>query len=533
MKTVKKIICVLLTLVLSFLCLITAAADNKHNLEVLVVSDTHYEAAALLNALPVNDSQKYEVYRNVNSQGKLSYESEAILRSVLETFIESDTEIMLIPGDICDTDRQDYRHAIAQILAQAEEAGKKIFLINGNHDISKFESTVMFKEAFADFGYNEALCVDANSCSYTAELNENYRLIAVDSCVYGKDGGKVNDSVLQWVEQQAIQAKNDGKNLIGIMHHAIIPHFFGESLIEGSLLIDGYRKVSEKFADWGIKFVFSGHFHGNDIAQFDSKKGNRIYDIMTGSLISSPNPFRKVTFSDDGVSVNTFYVNHIDTTFLPIGFTDVQINAINQDFTSYSKGFFQVGISKWIDSYLGTPRKIADLLDLSPNDSVYKQLERLMPYITDALKLPIYANSENSEANLEKIALLAGAEFPESNYNSVPMLVSTILGAQFAGDENIKADDVEVTLLICCLKSGISYAFSGIICELLFDNGLDSFFDFIGFNPRDSFQEAIAAQLFEDIVFKQGIKKLITPVINGFTSDYYEPADLNVELECY
>jgi len=534
MRIAKKIICVLLTVVLSLSCLITAAAQENNNLDVIIISDTHYEAAALLNASTDDDSEKGEVYRNVNAQGKLSYESEAILRSMLQTFVESDTDIILIPGDICDTDRQDYRLAIANIFKQVEATGKKIYVINGNHDISKFDSTIKFKEAFADFGYNEALCVDSNSCSYTVELDDNYRLIAVDSCVYGEDGGKINSNVMQWVEQQAIQAKHDGKKLIGIMHHAIIPHFFGESLLEGSLLIDNYSKVSEKFTNWGIKFVFTGHFHGNDISQSISNNGNKIYDIMTGSLITYPNPYRKITFSDEKVTVNTMYVNQIDTAYLPVGFTDTQLNAINQDFVAYSKGFFEAGMARWINSYLGTPRKLADILNLSREDPTYKLLERLMPYIGNALSMPIYDDPDNPNAgSLEKVANYAGVEFPDSEYTTVSMLISKILGSQFAGDENIKADSVEVTLLLDCMRSCIASAFSGILCDILYKNGLVSIFDFFGLNIRQIFEASIAEKIFKSSALEIEINRLIAPIINGFTSDYYEPSDLNVELESY
>jgi calcineurin-like phosphoesterase family protein len=532
MRIVKKTNCVLLSVILSLSCLITAAAQENKNLDVFVISDTHYEAAALLNASPEDDLEKDEVYRNVNAQGKLSYESEAILRSMLQTFVESDTDIMLIPGDICDTDRQDYRLEIAKIFKQVEATGKKIYLINGNHDISKFDSTIEFKEAFADFGYNEALCVDANSCSYTVELDDNYRLIAVDSCVYGEDGGKINNNVLQWVEQQAIQAKHDGKKLIGIMHHAIIPHFFGESLLEGTILIDNYSKISEKFTNWGIKFVFTGHFHGNDISQSMLNNGNKIYDIMTGSLITYPNPYRKITFFNDKVTINTKYVNHIDTAYLPVGFTDAQLNAINHDFVAYSKGFFEAGMSRWINSYLGTPRKLADLLNLSKEDTAYKLLERFMPYIGNALTMPIYEDNPNS-SSLEKIANYAGVEFPDSEYTSVSMLISKILGSQFAGDENIKADSVEVTLLLDCMRSCIASAFSGILCDILYKNGLGSIFDFFGLNIREIFEASIAEKIFKSSALEIEINRLIAPIINGFTSDYYEPSDLNVELESY
>ena len=89
--------------------------------------------------------------------------------------------------------------------------------------------------------------------------------------------------VLSWVEEQAAKAKADGQYLVGMMHHSALEHFKNQGVPGGgNLVVENYREISAKFADWGIKTIFTGHVHASDISEAVTDKGSKIYDIETG-----------------------------------------------------------------------------------------------------------------------------------------------------------------------------------------------------------------------------------------------------------
>ena len=48
-----------------------------------------------------------------------------------------------------------------------------------------------------------------------------------------------------------------------------------------------------------MRYIFTGHMHANDIAEYTSVKGNKIYDLETGSLAAYGSPVRTVTIQRD------------------------------------------------------------------------------------------------------------------------------------------------------------------------------------------------------------------------------------------
>jgi hypothetical protein len=69
------------------------------------------------------------------------------------------------------------------------------------------------------------------------------------------------------------------------------------------LIADAYqkesRKVIETLADNGVHLVFTGHMHNQSINTVTTEKGNRFYDVCTGSLIGYPAFIRYVTVFDE------------------------------------------------------------------------------------------------------------------------------------------------------------------------------------------------------------------------------------------
>ena len=101
--------------------------------------------------------------------------------------------------------------------------------------------------------------------SYTADLNEKYRLIAADSCDINRSTGDgMTEDRVEWVIEQAELAVSQGKYPILMMHHNLLDHMPIQGLLSKDFIIRDHISTAEKFANVGIKMVVSGHEHCSD-----------------------------------------------------------------------------------------------------------------------------------------------------------------------------------------------------------------------------------------------------------------------------
>ncbi len=508
----RKFITVFLSviIILTISAPIISSAQDIDTLRFTVISDVHYKYDSILEDDSKNATDNSPLYFRGGITGQMDYESNAVVNSFIKDFSQTDSEILLVTGDITDGKKENHI-GIAEKFKDIEHTGKKVFVINGNHDITSPDDTSHtssedFKRIYADFGYNEALSVDESSLSYTAKLNAGYRLLAIDSCIYGADKGKITDSTFEWIKNEISKAKSDNVQLIAMMHHSLLSHLSVYSLT--GMSADGSDELAILLADNGIKMVFTGHFHANDITAAQRGK-NEIYDIMTGSLITYPNAFRNITIENNSAKITTDYVKSVDISGLPPCFSVKEKSAISTDFSAYAKGFLYYGIENWINRYLGSAQKVCNVLKIDRNSAVGIKLDEIMPNISKALTMPIYG--ENS---LQTVASLADYTIPESKYNSLAEIASEIMCSIYCGDEKIGKNSTEFKILLAGLHSALAYAGCGIAGNLTPNSLTD------------------ASKLTHSFVFAdEFILTYLSPIFDGITSDAYEPHDLNITIE--
>lgn len=108
------------------------------------------------------------------------------------------------------------------------------------------------------------------------------------------------------------KAKSQNIRVIGMMHHGLVEHIMMQSYFFKDYLVDDWSRLSDLFADQGMKAIFTGHFHANDITEYKSSAGNKIYDIETGSLAAYAYPYRFVELTDTGMNISTRNVTSIE-----------------------------------------------------------------------------------------------------------------------------------------------------------------------------------------------------------------------------
>lgn len=296
--------------------------EQPKALKIGVMSDTHYFSESLYGA-------GEDFTTAMNSDRKMLKESGAIIDSTLREMVKDKPDVVMISGDLTKDGEETNHRELAEKLEEAQKKlpDTKFYVINGNHDINNpngkdfssgsaqdADTTTVeeFREIYKDFGYGKDTeqykpdGIDAGSLSYVAHPADGYTLIAVDSCKYSADqtasgqdiqetGGVIGEDLLNWISKEAQKAKENGDVVMVLEHHGVVPHFSEEPVVMKDYLVDNYEVVQQTYADTGVSYVFTGHMHANDIAEYTSEKGNKLYDIETGSLVTYPSLFRSVT----------------------------------------------------------------------------------------------------------------------------------------------------------------------------------------------------------------------------------------------
>ena len=98
------------------------------SLKFSVLSDIHYYDPSLGTT-----GKAFKDY--LESDRKLLAESSAILDSAVSDIKNSDSDVVLIAGDLTKDGELVNHEAVAKTLKELENAGKKVYVTNGNHDI--------------------------------------------------------------------------------------------------------------------------------------------------------------------------------------------------------------------------------------------------------------------------------------------------------------------------------------------------------------------------------------------------------------
>ena len=525
-KERKKILSCLLVVLVVFSSASVAVYGETAPLTITVAADTHFQCAEDLGDFSGQYTEymlEPELFGYASTQGQMPYESEAILSELLTEFACSDSEILLIAGDLTCGKRASHLAFAEYLRRTEEESGKRIFVINGNHDCAAESggtgiSMEEFREIYAAFGYNEAVARHEGSASYAVDLNGGYRLLAVDSCIYGEDEGRVSADVFRWIREQTAQAEKDGKTLIAMMHHSLLPHY------ELQPMIGFWQFYAGWFADHGVRTVLTGHIHANDISSSVSDCGNAVYDIQTGSLIASPNTYREISFEENGVAVRSRFLTKIDTALLPAQLTEAQRRLLAEDFPAYAKAYFENGVCKWMNRNLGSVNRLARWFKLKEGTTAYRAAERLMTAVGAAVGQDIYENGGGR--SIEAALAPYGITVPESAFQKPYQVAAKIMYGFFYGDEDAAGNEADARLLLTCLE--------GAVLTVLKDGWDDtSLYALAAALPRGASAGTVVttplAALKREIAGQTALALLQT-LAGGFVDDYCAPEDLNVVL---
>ena len=445
----KKFIAVILTISLVFsICAVSAgAAEAEPDLSYAVAADLHYK--------PHEESLEWfsedPIYGYANRRAAMENESTLIIDEMLNQCAEDDNiDFLLVPGDLTNDGKMflDDHKAVAEKFRKfEEETGKQVYVINGNHDVGllgEYCETDMeaFIETYYEFGYEEALVTTDYDCSYTADLSSKYRLIALDSCDHDKstEDGMTEEKV-QWVIDQAEQAYKDGKYPILMMHHNLLDHMPMQRILSRNFIIRNHTLTAERWANAGIKLVFSGHEHCSDATTYVSTMGYTISDFATTSLTMYPLQYRYIEMSEDEIKYEAKTIDKIDTDALlemVPDYTPAQIDAMNNGLNEFAKNFLKNGVEWRLERGF-----LDEQLGISPDDIYYDLVRDAVDALNDVLNMPLYG-----KASAQELGAKYGIEIPDSDYKDGWDVATELVAAHYAGSEDYPLSGRDVTLLM-------------------------------------------------------------------------------------
>jgi len=301
------------------------ASADRVAIKISVMSDIHFLSSRLAVEGEALSAYERSTGRNIRDQ-------HTVLDQVLDEIEREMPEILLITGDMSNHGERLSHLDLIEKLQPLQQKGIRILVIPGNHDVSVPDAKAYhgaqttaaetitkeeFSELYSMFGYSDALSRDDASLSYLSAIDEKTWLLCLDTNRYDEHtttsvtGGRIRPQTLEWALAVLHEAKEKGISVLGMMHHGLVEHMSYQSAFFSDYLVEDWEKHAEMLADAGLRIVFTGHFHANDISLRTSGAGNTVYDVETASLAHYPFAWRLMNWSGAELSVETRYVTSL------------------------------------------------------------------------------------------------------------------------------------------------------------------------------------------------------------------------------
>ncbi len=274
-----------------------------------LITDTHFFKNNLgTYGKEYNDFMRFEQ--------KCFAETEAINNAVFDFLKETEkTDNILIAGDLSFNGERESHKEFIKLLNELKNSGKNVYVVTADHDFKdnggkcygyttekgKYEVIATSRDELFDlyyeFGFKNAIAVDKQHLSYVAQIADGVRLLALNNDGSPTAHRTFDDEQIEWIKEQAKKAREDGQMMFAMNHYPLLP---GQPIF--SVISSAVQKnssyITEVLADEGVHLVFTGHMHNQSINEKITERGNKFYDVCTGSIIAAPASMRFVTITD-------------------------------------------------------------------------------------------------------------------------------------------------------------------------------------------------------------------------------------------
>ena len=342
MKITK--IAILANIILS-LCFLSTDAQSASK-KICVLADIHVMAPSLVD--DQNNKEWQEYLKTCKTMQDLSI---PIFDAIVNRIIYDKPDLLLIVGDLTKDSEVESHEYVLNKLTNIEKSGIPVYVIPGNHDRGWMQRALKyhddtcsvtetidndgFEKLYVNYGYGSDTERYGSTLNYMVEPFPGLTIFGVDSGIWCT----FREGSIDWVCQKAKEAQSKGNQVLVMVHHMIMPHYYYQNNIFELSCPTDYPEIREKFMQAGIKVVLTGHSHASDITRYTDISGREIYDVSTGSPLSYPCDYRILTF---------------DNTFSNLSITTKSLTYLSgySDFQTYAKERLKESVKNWTQRWL-------------------------------------------------------------------------------------------------------------------------------------------------------------------------------------
>ena len=292
------------------------------NFSLYIVTDPHYFENKLGASGPA-----YE--RRSRTDQKCIAETGAIIDAGFQKIAaDKETNVVVLPGDLVYRAEKASHLGFIEKLRALQKQGKEIYVLTARHDYCNDGNTPCgfvgeeeipaegtrrdeLRGLYYDFGFKQAISEHLPTLSYVVQLTDGIRLLVLNCDGDGKDFKGFYDDQMAWALEQIRFAHESGNYIFATTHYPLLPGSPVMRLIGDAKLTDWEKRANE-LADAGLDLIFTGHMHMQSLTQYTTQNGNTITDVCTGSFVGCPCAYRKVTFSDTDIHIESFTIEDFD-----------------------------------------------------------------------------------------------------------------------------------------------------------------------------------------------------------------------------
>ncbi len=339
-------------------------------LKFYLITDPHY----FKNSLGARGKEYDEFMR---FEQKCFAETEAINRSVFSWLKKADeADIVLIAGDLSFNGEKESHLEFVKLLGELKASGKRVYVITADHDFkTEGDNCFAFDESgrltpestrreelydlYCEFGFKDALAADRQHLSYVAQLADGVRLLALNND--GADDGqrRFDKEHIRWIKEQTAKAREDGQIMFAMNHYPLLPGQPIFSVVPSAVQRES-DAVTTMLADEGVHLVFTGHMHNHSINEKITEKGNKLYDVCTGSIIADPAVIRHVTITADNKAI----IKSIEA-------PDFEWDTDGKDCKQYLSDLFDSMILNMLEDMKSNPARVLSRFGADSKKSIY------------------------------------------------------------------------------------------------------------------------------------------------------------------
>ena len=345
-----------------------------------LITDTHYFAPSL-----GCHGEKYHEF--MQFEQKCFAETSAINKSALDFLSKSDeADTVLIAGDLSFNGEKQSHLEFIELLKSLKNAGKRVFVITAGHDYNDHpfafddsgrlapEGTKREElfELYYEFGFSDAISVHKESLSYVAVLSEGVRLLALNNDGDESHRHTYTPSQLSWIKEEIAKGKAAGDMMFVMNHYPLLPAcpVFG---FIGDAVMPEADKITTMLADSGVHLGFTGHMHNQSIKCKTTQKGNKFFDVCTGSLIGCPAFMRLVEIKDEET---------VNITSVPVPDFSWDMEGLSTE--EYFRRQFDMMINTYLDCMKNDPARLLGKFGAKSNDTLNKLLPKFGRWVDKA-----------------------------------------------------------------------------------------------------------------------------------------------------